>query len=48
MRGIVSESEILLTWLSEDGDSVSFVNSEGVWRSKSNGDYLNGKEDLYH
>ena len=47
MRGIVSEIEILLTWLSEDGDSVSFVNSEGVWRSKSSGDNLRGKEDLY-
>ena len=47
MRGIVSESEILLTWLSEDGDRVSFVNSEGVWRFKSSGDNLWGKEDLY-
>ena len=47
MRGIVSESEILLTWLSEDGDRVSFVNSEGVWRFKSSGDNLRGKEDLY-
>lgn len=47
MRGIVSETEILLTWLSEDGDSVSFVDSDGVWRSRKNGDKLGEKEELY-
>lgn len=47
MRGIVSENEILLTWLSEDGDSVSVVDSDGVWRSRKSGDKLGEKEELY-
>ena len=30
MKGIVTECEILWTWLSEDDDLVSYVDSENV------------------
>ena len=47
MRGIVTKCEILLSWLSEEDDHISYVDSEGVWRSKYSGDQLRGKEELY-
>ena len=47
MKDIVTECEILWSWLSEVDDLVSYVDSEGVWRSKYSGDQLGGKEELY-
>ena len=44
MLDFVSESEILLTWLSEDSDCVNFVNSDGVWRTKRSEDKMRIKQ----